>query len=122
MYKIGDIIPVIVTGIQDYGIFVKVDDEYSGLIHVSEIDNKFIKDIGNYVKENDLIYASIINVDEENKHLKLSIKYLNYNDNNYGKNKIKDNINGFLPVHDKLDEMIKEKLEELRKNDSHSLE
>ena len=117
MYKIGDIIPVIVTGIQDYGIFVKVDDEYSGLIHVSEIDNKFIKDINKYVKENDMIYTSIINVDEENKHLKLSIKYLNYNDNNYGKNKIKDNINGFLPVHDKLDEMIKEKLEELMKND-----
>ena len=67
MYKIGDVIPVIVTGIQDYGIFVKVDDEYSGLIHVSEIDNKFIKDINKYVKENDMIYASIINVDEENK-------------------------------------------------------
>ena len=116
MYKIGDVIPVIVSGIKDYGIFVKVDDEYSGLIHVSEIDNKFIKDINKYVKENDMIYASIINVDEENKHLKLSIKYLNYNDNNYGKNKIKDNINGFLPVHDKLDEMIKKKLEELRKN------
>ena len=40
MYKIGDIIEVEVSGIENYGIFVKAEDDYTGLIHISEIDNK----------------------------------------------------------------------------------
>ena len=45
MYKIGDIIEVEVSGIENYGIFVKAEDDYTGLIHISEIDNNYIKDI-----------------------------------------------------------------------------
>ena len=33
---------------------------------------------------------------------------MNYNDNNHGKRTIKENIKGFLPLHNKLDEWIKE--------------
>lgn len=113
MYNIGDIVKVIVTGIENYGIFVKVDDEFTGLIHISEVDNGFIKDINKYVKLNDEIYANVIGVEESNKHLKLSIKNLNYNNNNYGKRIIKESISGFLPLYNQLDNIIKEKLEEL---------
>ena len=41
-FKVGDIIEVKVTGIEQYGIFVKADEEYTGLIHISEIDDNFI--------------------------------------------------------------------------------
>ena len=34
--KVGDIIEVVVTGIQKYGAFVLIDDKYDGLIHISE--------------------------------------------------------------------------------------
>ena len=44
-FNLGDIIEVTVTGIENYGIFVSVIDEYTGLIHISEIDNNFVKDI-----------------------------------------------------------------------------
>ena len=44
MYKVGEIIEVEVTGIESYGIFVKADNDYTGLIHISEIDNNYIKD------------------------------------------------------------------------------
>ena len=43
MYKVGEIIEAEVTGIESYGIFVKVDKEYNGLIHISEIDNNYTK-------------------------------------------------------------------------------
>ena len=49
-FNLGDIIEVTVTGIENYGIFVSVNDEYTGLIHISEIDNNFVKDINDYVK------------------------------------------------------------------------
>ena len=116
MYKIGDIIEVEVSGIENYGIFVKAEDDYTGLIHISEIDNNYIKDINKYVKVGDDIYANVIGVDDATKHLKLSIKNMNYNDNNHGKRTIKENIKGFLPLHNKLDEWIKDTLKDMNEN------
>lgn len=77
MYKIGDTIKGKITGIQKYGIFVAVDNEYTGLIHISEISNAFVKNIEDYISPDELIEARIIEIDEENKHLKLSIKNFN---------------------------------------------
>lgn len=114
-FNLGDIIEVTVTGIENYGIFVSVNDEYTGLIHISEIDNNFVKDINDYVKIGEKIYANIIGIDHDNKHLNLSIKNMNYNDNNHGKRIIKENIKGFLPLYNKLDEWIEETLQEMRK-------
>lgn len=115
MYNLNEIIEVEVTGLENYGIFVKANNEYTGLIHISEIDNNYIKDIKKYVNVGDKIYANIIGINEEEKHLKMSIKNINYNNNDYGKRPIKENINGFLPLANKLDEWIKETLEEYKK-------
>ena len=43
--EIGDIVKVIVTGIQKYGAFVMIDEEYDGLIHISEISKEYVKNI-----------------------------------------------------------------------------
>lgn len=113
-YKIGDIINVEVSGIEQYGIFVRVpDSDYSGLIHISEIDNSFIKNIENYANIGDKIYANIIDIDKKNKHLSLSIKNMNYN--NSLNSKVQESISGFLPLHNKLDKWIEESLEEIKK-------
>lgn len=114
-FNLGDIIEVTVTGIENYGIFVSVNDEYTGLIHISEIDNNFVKDINDYVKIGEKIYANIIGIDHDNKHLNLSIKNMNYNDNENGTRNIKESISGFLPLHNKLDEWIKESYDKLKK-------
>lgn len=114
-FNLGDIIEVTVTGIENYGIFVSVNDEYTGLIHISEIDNNFVKDINDYVKIGEKIYANIIVIDHDNKHLNLSIKNMNYNDNENGTRNIKESISGFLPLHNKLDEWIKKSYDKLKK-------
>lgn len=114
-YNIGDIIEVLVSGIESYGIFVKCDSDYSGLIHISEIDNGFVKDINEYVKVGDKIYAHIINVDNDTKHLYLSIKNMNYNDNNNGTRNIKESISGFLPLSKELPKWIEEGIDKIKK-------
>ena len=43
--KNGDIIKCTVTGITDYGIFIKSENDYTGLCHISEISNYYVKDI-----------------------------------------------------------------------------
>ena len=106
MYKKNDIVEGKITGIQKYGVFVNIDNEYTGLIHISEISDYFVKNINDYVSLNQTIKARIIDVDPENKHLKLSIK--NLANNNL------DNKKGFNSLQKKLKQWINEKMEEIK--------
>ena len=76
--NVGDSIKCKVTGIEKYGIFVSVDNNYTGLIHISEISEDFVKDINEYAQIGDTIFAKVIALDEEEKKLKLSIKNIDY--------------------------------------------
>ena len=113
MYKKGDIIKCTISGFKDYGIFVKVDEEYDGLIHISEISESFVRNVSDYGEIGETIYASVIDNDEESKHLKLSIKNINYKVD--GKSMEERDINGFLPLKENLNEWINEKLQEIDK-------
>ncbi len=73
MIKKGKIILVEVTGFVDYGVFVKKDD-YTGLIHISEISDRFVKDITLFACVGDTVSAYVIDVDEKRKKLTLSYK------------------------------------------------
>lgn len=110
-YKTGSIIKGQVTGIEKYGIFISVDPWYDGLIHISEISDGFVKDVNDYVTIGETIYCQILEVDEENLQLKLSIKNINYKTIN-NNNNIKESKNGFLPLKNNLQNWIDSKLEE----------
>ena len=112
-YNEGDIVEGVVSGISKYGIFVNVDNTYSGLIHISEISNHFVKNILDYVSIDENILCEVLEVDEQKKQMKLSIKNINYKlIPRYGK--IKDTKNGFKPLQMKLPVWIREKLKEIK--------
>ena len=50
IYKVGKIVKGTVTGIENYGAFVSLENDYTGLIHISEISYGYVKDISNYLK------------------------------------------------------------------------
>ena len=111
--KVNDIVEVTVTGIQKYGVFVLINDKYDGLIHISEISSGYVKNINDYVKIKDKIYAQVVGIDNENNKYKLSIKNIDYR--NDGKI-ISDNenfSNGFEPLKEHLDIWINEKIKEI---------
>ena len=66
-------IECIVTGIQNYGVFVS-SGEYSGLIHISEISDKYVNNIGAIFNIGELIEAYVMEVYEAEKRLVLSYK------------------------------------------------
>lgn len=103
-YKLNDIVMVTVVGIKDYGIFVSLEDGHKGLIHISEISDKFISDINNFVRLNDKIYARIIGIDKE--RFSLSIKNLDYRTIN----KIRETPHGFRTLKRNLPIWIKENI------------
>ena len=72
--KRGDIVDVKITGIQPYGAFASLPDNSTGLIHISEISDKFVKSIDSFVKVGEFIKVKVIDFDEETNHAKLSLK------------------------------------------------
>ncbi len=114
-YKVGDIVFAFVTGIEKYGIFVSTEDSYSGLIHISEISTNYVRNIADYVKEGELIKARVLDVDNMQRQLKLSIKGLDYRLNKRNKSKIIETSTGFGTLKEKLPLWIKEKEQELTK-------
>lgn len=109
-YKEGDIVTGIVTGIEEYGAFLSLENDYTGLVHISEMSKGFVSDINDYFKVGDTVEAKVINVDD-NKKLKLSIKYRT-KDEEYNKN-IKEVGSGFEVLKDNLDGWINDKMREI---------
>ncbi|MDR2834309.1 MAG: S1 RNA-binding domain-containing protein [Streptococcaceae bacterium] len=75
-YKIGDIIEGQVSGIQPYGAFVSLDNQTQGLIHVSEIQAGYTKNIYHHLYVGQKIKAKIIDIDDYSKKISLSIRIL----------------------------------------------
>ena len=111
--KIGDVIKVVVTGIQKYGAFVLINDECDGLIHISEISSGYVKNINDYIKIKDEIYAQVVDIDEESKKYKLSIKNIDYRNDGRIINEAENYSNGFEPLKEHLDLWINEKIKEI---------
>lgn len=115
-YKKGDVVTGVVTGIEKYGIFVGLDDYNSGLIHISEISDSFVRNPADYVKIGETIKSKVIeDEDIDSFQVKLSIKDLDYRITRKNRNKIKETKLGFSTLEKKLPEWIEEKEIELEK-------
>lgn len=65
-----------VVRLETYGAFVDIGAERPGMIHVSELAHGYVKTPGEIVKEGDEVEAKIIDVDRKKKQIKLSMKAL----------------------------------------------
>ena len=75
-YKPGAIVRGKICGIQPYGAFVELED-CTGLIHISEISDKYVKNIEDFVYVGEDLFLKVLDIDKEHNHLKLSLKALN---------------------------------------------
>jgi small subunit ribosomal protein S1 len=76
-YEIGDEVSGTVTGVVDFGIFVKLEEGLEGLVHISEIDWGLVEDPHTFVKVGQKIQAKIIEIKEGK--ISLSLKQLKAN-------------------------------------------
>jgi ribosomal protein S1 len=67
----------VVTGIVDFGIFVKVEEGLEGLVHISEIDWALVEDLKKMFKVGDKVKVKIIDI--KDGKISLSIKALKEN-------------------------------------------
>ncbi|WP_077210358.1 S1 domain-containing RNA-binding protein [Bacillus dakarensis] len=62
-----------VTGITNFGAFVELSDGSTGLVHISEVADNYVKDINDHLKVGDQVEVKVINVEKDGK-IGLSIK------------------------------------------------
>ena len=75
--EVGDTISVIVSNFESYGAFVDLGNDIEGLLHISEITwDKNIKKPSDYLKLGQEIEVEVIELDTENKKLRVSLKRL----------------------------------------------
>ena len=73
--EVGSKVEGKVTGITDFGAFVELPEGNTGLIHISEVADSYVKDISNYLQEGEDVTVKVINVEDDGK-VGLSIKEL----------------------------------------------
>ncbi|TYP50875.1 S1 RNA-binding domain-containing protein [Thermosediminibacter litoriperuensis] len=70
---VGQIVEGKVTGITRFGAFVELPDGATGLVHISEVADGFVKDVRDYLNCNDIVKVKVIAVSEDGK-ISLSIR------------------------------------------------
>jgi protein Tex len=72
--KAGMILEGVVTNVTNFGAFVDVGVHQDGLVHVSQLSNRFIKDPRMVVKAGDIVKVKVLEVDEKRKRISLSMR------------------------------------------------
>ncbi len=76
-YTMGQDLDCVVTGLVDFGVFVKLEDELEGLVHISELDWGLVENLRAMFKIGDQIRAKVIEI--KDGKISLSIKALKEN-------------------------------------------
>lgn len=70
---VGTIVEARVVKITNYGAFVELPDGKSGLVHISEIADTYVKDVRDYLKEQETVKVKVLGLNDKGK-LDLSVK------------------------------------------------
>ncbi len=72
LVEVGNIVEGKVAGITNFGAFIQLPEGKTGLVHISEIAEEYVKDIKNHLKENQEVKVKVLSM--ENGKISLSIK------------------------------------------------
>ena len=72
----GQLLPGIVNNITNFGAFVDIGIKESGLIHVSNLSDSFVKDVNKHVHLHQQIVVKVLDVDVERKRIQLKLHQL----------------------------------------------
>ena len=74
--KAGMVLEGVVTNVTKFGAFVDIGVHQDGLVHISELSNRFIKDPAEAVKTGQIVKVKVLGIDEKARRIALSIKAL----------------------------------------------
>ena len=120
-YQVGQLIVGKVYNVKPYALFMSFEDGVTGLLHISEISDSFIRDIEKYGSVGDEIKVKILSIDKDNGFLRVSYKQVPpedmYSSHTNQRKVPTTSEDEFLPLKEKLDSWIKEAYENIEKGD-----
>ena len=116
--EVGGIVEGRVTGITNFGAFVELTDGKTGLVHISEVADAYVKDINDYLKQNDKVQVKVININ--GNKIGLSIKQVNGGNNSNRYNRrvsrqdFEDRLSKFLKDSDQRQQDLRKSMDSKR--------
>ena len=117
----GNILEGTVVNITNFGAFVEIEGK-TGLVHISEVVDSFVKDIREHLNEQDKVKVKVISIDDNGK-ISLSIKQANVKKKSvkpaefdWGLEKKKSNTGNFEDIMSKFLKDSEERQQDYKKN------
>ncbi|HHX86906.1 MAG TPA: S1 RNA-binding domain-containing protein [Firmicutes bacterium] len=110
--KVGNIVEGVVTGITNFGAFILLPNGDTGLVHISEVADSYVKDINDYLKKDEKVNVKVLSVDGNGK-IGLSIRRTRKGSSRYSRREDRSSFE------DKLSKFLKEsdeRLQDLKRN------
>jgi len=73
--EVGSVVEGVVTGITNFGAFVELPEGKTGLVHISEVADVYVKDVHDFLQESQKVQVKVLSIDERGK-IGLSLKAL----------------------------------------------
>lgn len=73
--EVGSVVEGVVTGITNFGAFIELPEGKTGLVHISEVADVYVKDVHDFLSEQDKVKVKVLSIDEKGK-IGLSIKQI----------------------------------------------
>ena len=119
--EVGSIVDGVVSGITNFGAFIEVEGK-TGLVHISEVADSYVKDIREHLNEQDKVKVKVISIDDNGK-ISLSIKQANVKKKSvkpaefeWGTEKKKPNTANFEDIMSRFLKDSEEKQQDYKKN------
>ncbi|NLK00434.1 MAG: S1 RNA-binding domain-containing protein [Clostridia bacterium] len=116
-FVVGDVVEGTVTGITNFGAFVELPGGVTGLVHISEVADSYVKDVNDHLEQKQKIKVKVIKIDPEGK-IALSIRQLQAPKGSGGRSRrrqsgasFEDKLAKFLKESDEKQQILKRKSE-----------
>jgi predicted RNA-binding protein with RPS1 domain len=116
-HKVGEIIEGTITELRRFGALMIFENDATGLLHISEISDRFVFDISRYVQVGRNYNVKILDIDPNNGFIKVSLRKVTIEDRldykSSGKKRAaidEENID-FSPLQEKLEEWTRNQVE-----------
>ena len=120
-YQVGQLVIGKVYNVKPYALFMSFDEGVTGLLHISEISDSFVRDIEKYGSVGDEIKVKILAIDKENGFLRVSYKQVPpeeaYSSHVNQRRLPTVTEEEFRPLKDKLDGWINDAYQKIGKGD-----
>ena len=120
-YQVGQLIIGKVYNVKPYALFMSFEEGVTGLLHISEISDSFVRDIEKYGSIGDEIKVKVLSIDKENGFLRVSYKQVPPEEaysSHINQRKLPIvTEEEFLPLKEKLDGWINDAYSKIAKED-----